>query len=213
MIGPRAGHVTDLGDGGFMRSVIGGLLGLCLLAALAPADANARTDPRGSAQAATSSSRGQAVRPAAPRASSARPAMAPRQAASQRAPATSSRQAAARPSSGSVSVPNRPGSSSRLASGRVPPRRSVASPAAVTRHAAAVPYGRQAAAVQPLRQTAMATCTTRNGRRTCGSPTRSASLPWTGGLTPAAMSQAGCPDGTIATNALGHSDIVRCVPL
>jgi len=27
------------------------------------------------------------------------------------------------------------------------------------------------------------------------------------------MSQTNCPDGTIATLAIGHNDITRCVPL
>lgn len=81
---------------------------------------------------------------------------------------------------------------------------------------AAVPYSRQPAAQAPrgLRQTAVASCTTRNGRRVCApAATRTASFRWTGGLAPAAMSQAGCPDGTIATMAFGHNDITRCVPL
>ncbi len=80
---------------------------------------------------------------------------------------------------------------------------------------AAIPYSRQNAAPQRgLRQTAMASCVTRNGRRVCTPGiTRTASMRWTGGLAPAAMSQTTCPDGTIATLALGHSDITRCVPL
>ncbi|MEI6159178.1 MAG: hypothetical protein WCP77_05025 [Roseococcus sp.] len=87
--------------------------------------------------------------------------------------------------------------------------------ASSARHAAAVPYSRQAAMpTRGLRQTAMASCTTRNGRRVCSpGATRTASMRWTGGLAPAAMSQAGCPDGTIATMAIGHNDITRCVPL
>ncbi|UPY36580.1 hypothetical protein [Sediminicoccus sp. KRV36] len=84
-----------------------------------------------------------------------------------------------------------------------------------SRQMAAIPYGRQVAAPsRGLRQTAMASCTTRNGRRVCApTATRTASMRWTGGLAPAAMSQAGCPDGTIATMAIGHNDITRCVPL
>jgi len=97
----------------------------------------------------------------------------------------------------------RSGTSSRIASARG------------GRQMAAVPYSRQnAAPVRGLRQTAMASCTTRNGRRVCTPGiTRTASMRWTGGLAPAAMSQTTCPDGTIATLALGHSDITRCVPL
>ncbi|WP_431304935.1 hypothetical protein [Sediminicoccus sp. BL-A-41-H5] len=81
---------------------------------------------------------------------------------------------------------------------------------------AAVPYARQPAAsnARGLRQTAMANCTTRNGRRTCTpGATRTSGMSWTGGLAPAAFSQTGCPDGTIATMAIGHNDITRCVPL
>ena len=84
------------------------------------------------------------------------------------------------------------------------------------RQMAAIPYSRQAVmSPRGLRQTAMLACTTRNGRRTCAPAVRTASVQmrWTGGLAPAAMSQAGCPDGTIATLAIGHSDITRCVPL
>lgn len=84
-----------------------------------------------------------------------------------------------------------------------------------SRQAAAVPYSRQAALpTRGLRQTAVASCTTRNGRRNCTpAAARTVAMRWTGGLAPAAMSQAGCPDGTIATMAIGHSDITRCVPL
>jgi hypothetical protein len=115
--------------------------------------------------------------------------------------AANSRQAAA---------PNRATSARGTTTSRTAERRGS------SRHAAAVPYSRQAAATAPrgLRQTAMASCTTRNGRRTCTpGATRTAASSWTGGLAPAAMSQAGCPDGTIATMALGHHDITRCVPL
>jgi len=85
-----------------------------------------------------------------------------------------------------------------------------------SRVAAAVPYGRFSATSQgrSLRRTAMASCSTRHGRRTCSTTaSRSEPMRWTGGLAPAAMSQAACPDGTIATMAIGHNDITRCVPL
>jgi len=32
-------------------------------------------------------------------------------------------------------------------------------------------------------------------------------------LMPAAGNQTSCPDGTMATLALGHENVVRCVPL
>ncbi|TCH98030.1 hypothetical protein EJV46_12545 [Roseococcus sp. SYP-B2431] len=86
-----------------------------------------------------------------------------------------------------------------------------------SRLAAAVPYGRSAVVPQGrgLRRTAMASCSSRNGRRTCTTTTASRGevMRWTGGLAPAAMSQSACPDGTIATMAIGHNDITRCVPL
>jgi len=85
-----------------------------------------------------------------------------------------------------------------------------------SRVAAAVPYGRSSAGTQGrgLRSTAMASCSTRNGRRTCTTTaSRGEVMRWTGGLAPAAMSQSACPDGTIATMAIGHNDITRCVPL
>lgn len=187
-----------------MRSFLGGLLGLCLGLAALPQDASARTDPRASVQT-TNSSRAATARPAATRAavtpaSSARPQAA--RAGTARLPAASStRSVVARPVAGRATTAN-----SRLAVAR----------SGSSRHAMAVPYSRNAAALSPrqLRQTAMASCTTRNGRRVCAPAiTRTASMRWTGGLAPAAMSQAGCPDGTIATTAIGHSDITRCVPL
>lgn len=172
-----------------MHSFLGGFLGLCLGLALLPDVASARTDTRSSAQNTSSSRAVTASRPASPRSG----ATATRQASTPRA--TASRTTATRPTAGN---------------------RAVARSGTSTRQAAAIPYARQPAAQAPrgLRQTAVATCTTRNGRRTCApTATRTASFRWTGGLAPAAMSQAGCPDGTIATMALGHNDITRCVPL
>ena len=105
----------------------------------------------------------------------------------------------------------------RFAARAMPAGRAMANQRSSTgRQMAAIPYSRQAVmSPRGLRQTAMLACTTRNGRRTCAPAVRTASVQmrWTGGLAPAAMSQAGCPDGTIATLAIGHSDITRCVPL
>jgi hypothetical protein len=82
------------------------------------------------------------------------------------------------------------------------------------RHFTAIPYARPPAQPQlGLRHTAMASCVTRGGRRSCTGGVRTASFRWGGDLAPAAMTQASCPDGTIATMAIGHDDIVRCVPL
>lgn len=61
-------------------------------------------------------------------------------------------------------------------------------------------------------QTAAAACHTSRGRRVCGGA-RQVSMRWTGGLPPAAGNQSTCPDGTMATLALGHDNVVRCVPL
>ncbi len=54
-------------------------------------------------------------------------------------------------------------------------------------------------------------CRSNTGRRTrCGGPAMS----WTRGLAPAAGVQANeCPDGTMATPARGHENIVRCMPI
>lgn len=209
-----------------MRSFLGGLLGLCLGLAALPQDASARADARASVQTTNSSRAAVASRPATARSaeprtgvtrtSSARPTAG--RADTARLPAASAsrsvgnRSAAARPVAGHATAAN-----SRLAFAP----RAIASSRAVarsgsSRHAVAVPYSRNATALSPrqLRQTAMASCTTRNGRRVCAPAiTRTASMRWTGGLAPAAMSQAGCPDGTIATMAFGHNDITRCVPL
>jgi len=65
----------------------------------------------------------------------------------------------------------------------------------------------------------------RGGRQAgvvCSRPSRSrgparcapARLAWQAGLTPAAGVQtAECPDGTMATLATGHSNVIRCMPL
>jgi hypothetical protein len=179
-----------------MRKLIGGLLGLCLLAALVPVEASARTDARANAQS-SSSSRSASSRQAATRPS-----------------ATSSSRSATRSSDrGRATVSHaatRSRSSTSYASARG--NRGLNGPVA-----AAVPYGRSAAMPQGrgLRRTAMASCSLRHGRRTCTTTTASRGevMRWTGGLAPAAMSQSDCPDGTIATMAVGHNDITRCVPL
>jgi hypothetical protein len=198
-----------------MRKLIGGLLGLCLLAALVPVEASARTDARASAQ--SSSSRSASTRQAAARPST-----------------TSSSRSAARTSDRGRATASRAATPSRHATAERSSRRG-RDTASVSRSrgrdsyasargnrglnsrvAAAVPYGRYAALPQGrgLRRTAMASCSMRHGRRTCTTTaSRSEVMRWTGGLAPAAMSQSACPDGTIATMAVGHNDITRCVPL
>ena len=54
----------------------------------------------------------------------------------------------------------------------------------------------------------------RGGRRLCTTgATRSVAFRWGSDLGAQSMSQSSCPDGTIATMAIGHTDVVRCVPL
>ena len=169
-----------------------------------------------------SGSRVSAARPAAMRLSTARVAPArsaqvailPSRHASSRSNANSTRHALV-PRGASTQAGRR--AEGRFAARAVPAGRAMANQRSGTgRQLAAIPYSRQAAmSPRGLRQTAMLACTTRNGRRTCAPAVRTASVQmrWTGGLAPAGMSQAGCPDGTIATLAIGHSDITRCVPL
>jgi hypothetical protein len=177
-----------------MRAMMAGLLGLCLCLGT-PLAAEARSDTRAGAQNQ------------APRAAAARPpASAPRAAVR---PATA-RPITARP------VTARPADTRQASLRPAIYRTTTATPArdARNRARAAVPYASRqttGAAPQQLRRTTAAACTTRQGRRVCGP--RDTSLRWTGGLAPAAMSQASCPDGTMATNAIGHSNVVRCVPL
>jgi len=222
-----------------MRSLITGLLGLCLGLALTPTEASARADARSSAQPSTTSRSAPAARPTASRPTASRPATSrptasrsatsrpttsrPTTSGATASGATASRQAATRPTAGRLAVlPSRQASSrANTANQRqaLIPRNSGSSRSAWARggrQVAAIPYSRQnsAASARGLRQTAMASCTTRNGRRVCTpGVTRTASIRWTGGLAPAAMSQTNCPDGTIATLAIGHNDITRCVPL
>lgn len=194
-----------------MRSLICGLIGICLSLPLLPQDASARTDPRASAQASTSSRAPAAGRPVAVRSPAAHHSVASTAASRQ----TATRPAARAGSARSDAARSAPASQGQLISRRATPSGSHALRSGQSRHAVAVPYSRQAALpARGLRQTAMASCTTRGGRRVCSPAiTRTASMRWTGGLAPAAMSQAGCPDGTIATMAIGHNDITRCVPL
>lgn len=58
----------------------------------------------------------------------------------------------------------------------------------------------------------MSACSTVRGRRVCGG-SRQVAMRWSGGLAPAAGSQSSCPDGTMATLAVGHENVVRCVPM
>lgn len=185
-----------------MRVLIGGLMGLCLLASM-PIEAHARSDSRAAAQSRAGATR---ALPTPPRAN-ARPAM---NVTSAHQPSVSAGRYATAPSAGrNVRVQSRDlafasrGSLSRYAA----PQRG--------RAFAVVPYGRaMAQAPSPYRQTAMANCTIRSGRRLCTSgATRSVAFRWGSDLGAQSMAQSSCPDGTIATIAVGHTDVVRCVPL
>lgn len=191
-----------------MRLLMVGLLGAFMLTfspVVPEAQGQTRTGAQNQRPAATAANRPPAnraaARPAATRPASARPVAANRatanRPAARTATRTASRPAAARPASARPA--QRPASGQR----------------ATQRPAAAVPYSAPRNAARPAasgRQTAARHCTTRNGRRVC-TQTANASYRWTGGLAPAAMNQRACPEGTMATNAIGHSDITRCVPL
>jgi hypothetical protein len=187
------------------RAMMAGLLGFGLLTAM-PGTAEARGDARQMVQ--TQRGTAPAARPIASRPQAARPQSARPQAQATRRDAAPTRNAAARPAS-------QPSSRQQAS---LPSRRAAADARNMNarQRASAVPYAnsRQAAAnPRSLRQTAALTCTTRGGRRVCAPDLRNTAFRWTGGLAPAAMSQSACPDGTIATTAIGHSNVVRCVPL
>jgi hypothetical protein len=58
---------------------------------------------------------------------------------------------------------------------------------------------------------AVAQCTQRGGRNNCA-PARSGVAGWQAGLPVANYAQRECPEGTFATLARGHDDVVRCMP-
>jgi hypothetical protein len=72
-----------------------------------------------------------------------------------------------------------------------------------------VVVGSAAAAVVP--RDAVASCTRRNGRLSCA-PARNPVAGWHAGLARSDNAQTECPEGTFATLARGHSDVVRCMP-
>jgi hypothetical protein len=71
---------------------------------------------------------------------------------------------------------------------------------------------RGASAATVSRDAVASNCTRRNGRRVCGQATHSIAG-WQSGLPRADNAQTECPDGTFATLARGHDDVVRCMPL
>ena len=190
-----------------MRVLFGGLMGLCLLASM-PVEAHARGDNRAAAQNRSASSRAMPTPPRslAPR-STARPSMT---VGSARQPVTSGRYVRSLPSGRQGRLQARePAYAFRGSLGRN------AAPQGRGRSFAVVPYGRaMAQAPTPYRQSAVASCTMRGGRRLCtAGATRSVAFRWGSDLGAQTMSQSSCPDGTIATMAIGHTDVVRCVPL
>jgi hypothetical protein len=164
------------------------LLALTVLAFTVPAAEAARRDDsrqqasRPSTQAAQP--KAQATRPAAsrPQATTTRP-----QANTGRSAVTTSRQTATR-------VPARAGDVRTSSRGLV------------VRSAAAATVSREA----------VASCTRRNGRTVCGQPRQAASRDsvrgWQSGLMPVDYAQRECPEGTFATLARGHENVVRCMP-
>lgn len=84
----------------------------------------------------------------------------------------------------------------------------------LVRGASAATVSREAPATraQPaVVRNAVAQCTQRNGRNTCA-PARSSVAGWQSGLPVANYAQRECPEGTFATLARGHDDVVRCMP-
>lgn len=67
------------------------------------------------------------------------------------------------------------------------------------------------AAAATVSRDAMASCTRRNGRTVCGGGSSVAG--WQAGLPSVSYAQRECPEGTFATLARGHEDVVRCMPL
>jgi hypothetical protein len=84
----------------------------------------------------------------------------------------------------------------------------------LVRGASAATVSREAPATraQPaVMRNAVAQCTQRNGRTNCA-PARSRVAGWQSGLPVANYAQRECPEGTFATLARGHDDVVRCMP-
>jgi hypothetical protein len=85
----------------------------------------------------------------------------------------------------------------------------------LVRGASAATVSREAPATRTrpaaVARNGVAKCTQRNGRRSCA-PARSSVAGWQSGLPVASFSQRECPEGTFATLARGHDDVVRCMP-
>jgi flagellar capping protein FliD len=84
----------------------------------------------------------------------------------------------------------------------------------LVRGASAATVSREAPAARPTQATArnaVANCTPTAGRTACA-PARSSVAGWQSGLPRADYAQRDCPEGTLATLARGHEDVVRCMP-
>lgn len=84
-----------------------------------------------------------------------------------------------------------------------------------TAYAAPAQSGRSVAASRHGRQAAVAQCSrTSRGRGPQRCAASGGGLSWQAGLSPAAHVQTtDCPEGTMATLATGHTNVVRCMPI
>jgi len=99
-----------------------------------------------------------------------------------------------------------------LAASRSAEGKRIAGPAKPAAKAAPAPKQASGAAAQKGARAGIqqAACASRQ----CRGGVRRASFGWTQGLAPAVGVQANeCPDGTMATLARGHEDVVRCMPI
>ena len=198
------------------------LLALITLACVAPAAEAARRDERGRETASRAVQ--QAPKPVQAKAApAARPVAAPARTTAQAGRnAAPSRQQATRQAS-IREAPGRQASTRQAAAGQAGSRQASArqQPSRVLQRDAMLRQGdvrtsrsglvvRGAAAATVSRE-AVASCTRRNGRLTCA-PARDSVAGWQSGLPTVSYAQRECPEGTFATLARGHDDVVRCMP-
>ena len=92
-------------------------------------------------------------------------------------------------------------------------RTAYASPSSGHRSAASQRGGRYAAAAAPVCSRSVVRGRTVS-RCTAGASAGQTRLAWQAGLAPAAHVQTSdCPEGTMATLATGHTNVVRCMPI
>lgn len=140
-----------------------------------------------------------------------RPAQAtPPQAKPQAAPPRQARTDTARPRTAAQQTASKPQGASNLRPGDV--RTSTSGVLVRGTSAATVSRDAPATRSQPaVARNAVAQCTQGNGRNSCV-PARSGVAGWQSGLPVANYAQRECPEGTFATLARGHDDVVRCMP-